>query len=273
MGLSSLFRRFRGTSDEPVVRRNDGHRIRVGGVDMLVCQAQHLGMRRQQQDAFGFSSPDSAPFFAVVADGMGGMRDGAEASRLAVRLFLGAVEAGRPMRDAVTEANAAVYERGVAAGEPESTGTTLAAVRIEAASFHWISVGDSQIYRFRGGELALVNEEHSYQADLLDRVIDGRLDLQSAVHDPQKDALTSFIGRERLTLLDESLTPVPLAAGDVLLICSDGLYRALGIGEIRAVLASVDENPAEALLRLAMGKNLSHQDNTTIITLSIESLS
>lgn len=280
MGLSSLFRRLRGSrdpgpaaDDEPQVRRNEGHRIAIGGTTMMVCQAQHLGMRRQQQDSFGFSSPDSQPFTAIVADGMGGMRNGAEASRMTVRLFLDAVSTGRSMADAAREANQAVYAMGVEAGEPESTGSTLAAVTIAEGGLSWVAVGDSQIYRFRNGELALVNEEHSYSADLLDLVLDGRLNLDQVRQDPQKDALTSFIGRETLTLIDECRMPVPLAAGDVVLICSDGLYRVVGTDEIREVLASGADNPAEVLLRRAIARNHPHQDNITILTLSIESLS
>lgn len=279
MGLSSLFRWFWGGTDaaivvdEPQIRRNEGHRLTVGGATIVVCQAQHLGMRRQQQDAFGFSEPAASPFVAVVADGMGGMRNGAEASRLALREFLTAMAEGRDPVASVRRANEAVYHLGVEAGDPEGTGSTLAAVWLMDGAFGWICVGDSQIYRFRNGELALVNEEHSWFADLLDRVADGSMTLDQARSDPQKDALTSFIGREELHRIDRSRSPVPVAPGDRIMICSDGLYRVVGEEEIRGILSVDDDNPADRLLRLAMSKQHPHQDNTTVITLSIENLS
>lgn len=156
------------------------------------------------------------------------------------------------------------------AGEAESTGTTLAAVLLTEARMGWISVGDSRIYLARGGELSTVNTEHSYLLDLYDDVIRGELDLATARQDPQKDALTSFVGLERLTRIDQSAPRFPLLEGDRILICSDGLYRALSDAEILAGLTSDSANPADDLVKQAMAKNLPHQDNTTVITLSID---
>lgn len=257
-------------SDEPVIRRNDGIVLEAGGMSITVGQAQHLGMRRQQQDAFALSDVASTPFVAALADGMGGMRNGAEASRIALREFLGAMAAGDLPTDALRTANAAVYQIGVDAGDAEGTGTTLAAVLLADARMGWISVGDSQIYLARGGELSTVNAEHSYLLDLYHDVIRGELDLATARQDPQKDALTSFVGLESLTRIDQSAPRFPLLEGDRIMICSDGLYRALSDAEILAVLTSDSANPADELVKQAMAKNHPYQDNTTVITLSID---
>jgi protein phosphatase len=275
MGLISWWRRTRpdpedSVSDEPVIRRNEGISLQAGGMELTVGQAQHLGMRRQQQDAFALSEASATPFVAALADGMGGMRNGAEASRTALREFLAAMAAGETPADALRIANTAVYQIGVDAGEAESTGTTLAAVLLADARMGWISVGDSQIYLSRGGELSTINAEHSYLLDLYQDVIRGELDLATARLDPQKDALTSFVGLESLTRIDQSPPRFPMLEGDRIMICSDGLYRALSEAEILAVLSSDSANPADDLVKQAMAKNFPHQDNTTVITLSID---
>jgi protein phosphatase len=275
MGLRSWWRRAQSTvdepvADEPVIRKNDGISIEAGGMSITVGQAQHLGMRRQQQDAFGLSDPEASPFIAVIADGMGGMKNGAEASRTAIREFLGAMGAGQAPVDALQLANAAVYQIGVDAGEAEGTGTTLAAVFLADARMGWISVGDSQIYLARDGELSTVNAEHSYLLDLYVDVIREEMDLAKARLDPQKDALTSFVGLESLIKIDQSPPSFPLRTGDRIMICSDGLYRALDDNDILSILTSDRSNPADDLVKQAMAKNHPYQDNTTVITLSID---
>src|SRR6516225_11406414 len=101
--------------------------------------AQHIGARQQQQDAFGFSDPSDKAFVAhggflgVVADGMGGLTQGSEASSTAVRSFLQAYKlktAKESVAEALTrsllEANRAVLRVAENASLGE-VGTTLAA--------------------------------------------------------------------------------------------------------------------------------------------------
>lgn len=253
-----------GSSDEPVRKTNDAHSLQVDQMMIRLGQAQHLGMRRQQQDAFWMSDPATSPFIAVIADGMGGMKNGAEASKLAILAFMESLD--------VNAANRAVYELGKESGAEEGTGTTLLAVMFEDRSMNWICVGDSQIYLLRNGELSKVNVEHSYVLDLYQDVIRGQTDLSDARRHPEKDALTSFLGLKDLTRIDRSRTPFPLKQADVILMCSDGLYRSLSDSEMIDILSGDSPNPAEELVRRAMAKNHPYQDNTTVITLQIDQL-
>ncbi len=253
-----------GSSDEPVRKANDAHQLDIGGMSVRLGQAQHLGMRRQQQDSFAMSDPAKSPFIAVIADGMGGMKNGAEASKLAIREFMSSLD--------VEAANRAVFQLGKESGEEEGTGTTLIAVFLEDRSMRWVSVGDSQIYLLRNKELSKVNTEHSYVLDLYQDVIRGQTDLSDARQHPEKDALTSFIGLKDLTRIDQSRIAFPLKQHDVILMCSDGLYRSLSNSEMIDILSSDTSNPADELVKRAMAKNQPYQDNTTVITLSITSI-
>ncbi len=96
--------------------------------------AQHIGARASQQDAFGFSDPANEAFVrhggfcAVLCDGMGGMSHGDAASRLAVRTFL-AEYGGKAETESIPDAmlrslrsaNAAVYAEASAAGAARSS--------------------------------------------------------------------------------------------------------------------------------------------------------
>lgn len=256
--------------DEPVVVKNEGIPVTAGGVSMTIGQAQHLGMRRQQQDAFGLSDPAASPFIAVLADGMGGMKNGAVASKTAIREFLASTTSGLSATQAAHHANSVVYQSGVDSGEAEGTGTTLAAVLISNGEMHWISVGDSQIYLLRNGELSKVNTEHSYLLELYQDVIRQQTDLSEARAHSQRDALTSFIGLQKLTQIDHSIHGFPLKSDDIIMVCSDGLYRALNDTELRSILSASHPNPADELVKRAMAKNHPYQDNTTVITLQID---
>src|SRR5271154_3661002 len=120
--------------------------------------AQNIGARPQQQDAFGFSDPSDRAFvthggfLGVVADGVGGLTHGSEASQSAVRAFLQAYRLkspAEPIREALARslraANTAVL-RVASAPSAEGAGTTLIAAVLHGQSLYWISAGDSRIY-------------------------------------------------------------------------------------------------------------------------------
>ncbi len=140
--------------------------------------AQHIGAREQQQDAFGFSDPEESAFVAhggflgLVADGVGGLTQGAEASQAAVRTFLQAYRSKTAAESipnallrSLREANTAVLR---VAREPsaEGAGTTLAAAVLHEHSLYWISAGDSRIYLLHGGKLTRVTTDHTYARQL-----------------------------------------------------------------------------------------------------------
>lgn len=241
--------------------------------------AQWIGRRAEQQDSFGFAGftqdwhRGAGGVLVVLADGMGGMDAGGEASRLAVRTMMAAYgrrEPGETIPDALSralaETNRVVYEfacRGAGAG---NTGTTLVAAAVQGGQCYWIAAGDSRLYLYRGadGSITQCTQDHNRRADLLLEVAQGRLSRAQAESDPDGAALTSFVGMAEVARLDSNVRPLPLAPGDRLLLASDGVHGVLGPAEIAAALARDAQGGADALIAAVKAKRRGNQDNATV---------
>jgi protein phosphatase len=245
--------------------------------------AQHIGARREQQDDFGFSDLNDRGFvshggiLAVIADGMGGLAMGRDASRVAKQTMLREYEAKLPeesvpaaLSRALEAANAAVYELSRQAGQEGEVGTTLAAAVVKDQELHWISAGDSRIYLHREGRLYQLTTDHDYGRELDLRAQAGQVSWEEARANPQRPALTSYLGLARLPEVDYSRKPVPLQAGDHVLLCSDGLYGSLSEDEMAAVLEGDPQDAATWLVEGALAKGKSSQDNITVAILACE---
>jgi protein phosphatase len=247
-------------------------------MQLIPGNAQWIGRREEQQDAFGFSGFEQGVarthggVLVVLADGMGGMSDGGAASRLAVQRMMAAYAEKRPvesvaeaLRRALTEANRAVWElacRGAGAGK---VGTTLVAAVVEDGQLQWVSAGDSRLYLYHGadGSLTQCTQDHNRLADLLEQVAEGRLSREAAESDPDGEALTSFVGMAEVPKVDASTQPVALAPDDCVLLCSDGIHGVLTAAEIAAALSRGAQAGAAALIAKVQAKGLERQDNAT----------
>lgn len=252
-------------------------------MQILPSCAQHIGKREQQQDAFIFSDLDNAALvnskgaLAVVADGMGGMAMGQEASNLASRVMLKIYneqsETTSPIERlhlGTTTANHDVFQMAAQAGLAHQVGTTLIAVIIQNGALYWISVGDSRIYLLRNGELAPLNHEHTYARKLNQEVLKGKLKRAQTLFHPERQALTSFIGLTELTEIDANIKPFPLQAGDQVLLCSDGLHGTLSDEEITNIILNHGNDSADALVQATLDRGAPHQDNVTAVLLSYQ---
>lgn len=251
---------------------------------MIVCPGnwQHIGARSSQQDAFGFSDKDDRAFvdhggvLAVVADGMGGMANGGEASHLAVRVFLQAYMA-KPIGEtipatlfqALEEANRAVIDFSHQAGE-ENVGTTMVAAVVHGDVLHWVSVGDSRLYLWRDEQLTQLSEDHVYANDLDREAANGSISMEEAESHPERQSLTSYLGLMPLDLIDCNPKPFTLFAGDRLVLCSDGLYAALEESNIASLFELEAQQTAEDLVALVLAKDRPGQDNLTVAILACE---
>ena len=245
--------------------------------------AQALGSREEQQDSFGFSDFGATDFvahagiLAVLADGMGGMQGGAEASRIAVSTFLSEYTKKEPdesipdaLRRALSNSNESVCEAADAMGLGSEMGTTLVAAVVCEDHLYWVSSGDSRLYIQRRGKLKQLTHDHDYGAQLDELHRQGKIGEEERASHSDRDALTSFLGLPELTLIDQHPRPVKLHHGDRLMLCSDGLYRSLSSEEIAARLGASPQEAAEALVEGAIAKDLPHQDNTTVMVVGCE---
>lgn len=248
---------------------------------IVAGNAQHIGARQEQQDSFGFSDPSNEAFVAhggflgVVADGMGGLSHGSEASHAAVPAFLSAYESkapGESIPDALARsliaANRAVVNLADHFGSRNGTGTTLAAAVLHGDSLYWVSAGDSRVYLCHGSILTRITSDHVYARQLNEQVAKGKISRSEAEGNAERAALTSFLGD--LKEVDRSLRPFVVRPGDHIFICSDGLYRALSEAEITEAFRGDPQTACDTLVEQAVAKQRNHQDNLTIIALSTE---
>jgi PPM family protein phosphatase len=260
------------------------HFIGTNGLIYAPGNAQAVGKREDQQDSFGFSDPRDASFMAhggmlaIVADGMGGMAHGAEASQLAVHAFLQQY-AGKQIGEAITQvlgraveaADRSVFEFASSVGLARDVGSTLVAAAFTPSGLYWMSVGDSALYLCRDGGLTQLNHPHTLGARLAELVKRGAMSPEEAAIDPDRDALTSYIGAGGIAEIDSPSEGVAVAPGDTVILCSDGLYRALSHEEISRIAAGAADaqEAADTLIASALARDLPHQDNVTVLCVRV----
>lgn len=241
-------------------------------IEWRAATAQHIGGRAAQEDDCAVHAGDGA-LLCILADGMGGHAAGAMAAKLSVRNFLRvARDGGSPRANTFIEAlNAANDSIARYVGEhPESRGmgATLVGVDIEDETLRWISVGDSALYHLSAGGFQRVNADHSMAGRLAFAVQNGEMSPEEARNSPSRHLLLSAVTGDHISKIDVNLRGRPVAAGDVVIIASDGLdtLEPAEIADIagRDPLASA-ETICRSLIDAVIGRGLAGQDNTTVI--------
>jgi len=246
------------------------------------ANAQHVGTRDSQQDAFGFSNFSNLEFakhggyMAVLADGMGGGENGVWASSQAVRAFIHAYQAKTPMESSsealsrsVSVANGVVYNEAKRLRLLDRMGTTLVAAVVKEQELHWVSVGDSRVYLFEAGCLRCLSTDHNFSEVLKKQVANGEISQKEAQSHPLRNALTSYLGRPEPLQIDASREPLRILSGSWVLLCSDGLSGVLSLFDIENNLRGNPQRACDRLVREALKKGVGNQDNTTVAVLYI----
>lgn len=207
----------------------------------------------------------------AVADGMGGLGQGEQASRLAIDVLQRAFTTdptAAGLVEAVAQANTELQRNAAAEAGDQVWGTTLAAVarvgKVDDDRLVIVNVGDSRVYLFRDGVLELLSADHSRVADL---VRAGEITAAEASDHPERHVLTSAIGvTERVVPSVNHIRPSP---GDRLLLCSDGLFNEVSEAVISAALGS-GQPPRQVADRLvAQAKENGGSDNVTVVVADV----
>jgi protein phosphatase len=215
--------------------------------------------RRRNEDAYVVSPP----LFAV-ADGMGGAQAGELASRIAVEAM--GEETATPGEERVLtlirEANRRVFDRSSQDASASGMGTTMTAALVGDDGQVTIGhVGDSRAYLLREGRLEQLTEDHSLVAEL---VRTGKLSAEEAERHPQRSVITRALGTD--SEVDVDTFTVDAQAGDLFLLCSDGLTSMLDDEEILRTVEDAGgdlESAAQSLIRKA--NRGGGEDNITVV--------
>jgi len=193
------------------------------------------------------SGPEPAGLF-VVADGMGGHANGQEASHIAIQTISDVVipplmrngSDGDTFRDLLKDgthrANLAIYQRNRKLEDPVAgmMGTTVTAALVVGTTAHVVNVGDSRTYLYRPGEgLKRVTRDHSQVALLVES---GKITDDEVYTHPSRNLIYRCLGEH--ASLDIDAFTVSLQAGDILMLCSDGLWEMVRDADITGILAS-----------------------------------
>jgi PPM family protein phosphatase len=226
--------------------------------------ASDLGRQRQGNEDNYFVR---APLF-VVADGMGGAQAGEVASEMAVESFDDGLPDGAPadgLVHVIEEANRRIHERSRAEAQRAGMGTTVTAAYVGEREVTIAHVGDSRAYVLRDGELERLTRDHSLVGELVAR---GKLTEEQAETHPQRSVITRALGPEPDVQVDVQVYQA--RAGDVFMVCSDGLTSMVPESRVRDILqdgGSLDEAGRDLI---AAANDAGGRDNITVILFRLE---
>ncbi|HEY9791321.1 MAG TPA: protein phosphatase 2C domain-containing protein [Candidatus Obscuribacterales bacterium] len=226
-------------------------------------------LREDNQDNYYVSADQR---IVVIADGMGGERGGALASKLAVEAVEEFFWQNIPdtnneeavqewLMEAVSRANQSVYKTRLTNPQVARLGTTIViAAQSDTGLVHIAHLGDSRAYRVTANDIAVLTQDHSVGFEL---VLRGQLTLEQYETSPFRNYLTRCVGHEDQVVIDQS--PAQVEAGDWLLLCTDGLTGVVREDKIASIVRRA-ENPqaaCEELVKQTLAGGA--PDNVTVI--------
>lgn len=228
--------------------------------------ASDIGGRSEQQDRIDtLSSENGDSHLVIVADGMGGHRDGALAAQKVIetareRFNAGSLPDPRAfLEELCLESHKAIIDLG--ADEQRSPGSTCVLLYLNGPEAYWAHVGDSRMYHFRDGELLNRTRDHSV-AQLM--VAQGRMD--------EADVDSSALQNQLYMRLGGSNTPEPelgaslVEDSEFFMLCSDGFWARVSLEEVVEYVREhpLDTDVAGHLVEMARERGGSDGDNISL---------
>lgn len=212
----------------------------------------------------------------IVADGMGGHQAGEIASREAVvslstclrknfQILESSLENARTViHKAICDVNTHVFKMGRSNADLKGMGTTICLLYIHNEGIVFAHVGDSRIYRQRNGSLKLLTKDHSLLRELVDL---GQIKEEESTEFHYKNIITRAIGTEPTVL--PTIEIEDFQAGDIFILCSDGLSDLLKTSEIEKVLNQEQSLSIAAEELISLSKKKGGHDNITLLLVKI----
>lgn len=235
-----------------------------------------VGLVRSENQDFGtYTTPREESHshpggrLLVVADGMGGHRGGATASRLAGETvkaqYLGSetYDISQALHEALARANARIFSEAQANPDLRGMGTTTSALVVKNNQAWFAHVGDSRIYVVRGDDIRQITEDHSLVASM---VREGLLTAKEAETHPRRNVLQRSMGVGEDVDIDVN-GPFDVQKDDVFILCSDGLHGLVKEQEMKEIAALPIDQAATEYLKRALARGA--PDNVTVIVAKI----
>ena len=237
-----------------------------------VYQESHIGGRKVNQDRMGYSFTRDA-LLLVLADGMGGHLRGEMAAAIMMQTMSALFQKHatpyvkkpeRFLEDAFLAAHHEIHRYRAENNLPETPRTTVVACLIQHNTAIWAHCGDSRLYWMRRGQVLGRTRDHSHIEHLIAQGL--AKPSERATH-PDRNKLYNCIGASSLPNVDVG-RQASLQAGDVLLLCSDGLWSMLPDEEIAHRLATQTiVRAVPELIEMATAIAGATSDNTTALAI------
>lgn len=259
-------------SEQSTSRSVPGNRLVINAV----LRTDVGKVRSENQDFGTFTTPTDergarpGGRLLIVADGMGGHRGGATASRLAAETvkaqYLGNEGHDVPaaLREALSRANARIFSEAQTNPDLRGMGTTTSVLAVLGDQAWLAHVGDSRIYMVRGDSIQQLTDDHSLVATM---VREGLLTSQEAETHPRRNVLQRSMGVAEEVDVDVR-GPIQLQADDVFILCSDGLHGLVKEPELMEIARQPIEEAADEYLKRALERGA--PDNVTVIVARVE---
>jgi protein phosphatase len=239
--------------------------------DLRCAAGTDVGMRRDEnQDSFGvIRKPTVHAYF--IADGMGGVHGGATASRLAIATLEQTIPARAKdlsmplLREIVQQINTLIFDAGGKDPSLAGMGTTLVGVVFTPETSFCVNVGDSRFYRVRNDSIVQLSEDHTLVREL---VRSGAIKPEEAETHPVSHMLTRSLGPLERVEADCFSLDDQVKEGDVLILCSDGLYNFLSDSEILGVVRQNSIDDANQIL-INLANQRGGADIITVLVVSV----
>jgi protein phosphatase len=243
-----------------------------------VYQESHIGGRKNNQDRMGYSFTRDA-LLLLLADGMGGHIQGEMAATIALQT-IGALfqqnakpyvkKPERFLEDSFFAAHREIHRYRAVNNLPETPRTTIVGCLIQHNSAYWAHCGDSRLYWMRQGHILARTRDHSRIETL---IAQGKVDPAERDSHPERNKLFNCLGAPSMPIVELSRR-ASLQPGDVILLCSDGLWSVLPDHVMAQTLQhNTVMRAVPDLLSTAVGIAGKTGDNVTALAVSWEGTS
>lgn len=227
--------------------------------------ASDIGKVRKKNEDSYFVDPDNEIW--IVADGVGGNKNGEIASQLAAQTIDRRIRQGASVQEAIMEAHKVILKAGEDNPSFQGMATTVVVCKIHNSAWEISWVGDSRAYLWNGEYLQRLTTDHSYAQHLID---EEEITEDEADQHPMRHVLMHALGSGEIELLRIDTVSGSLAEGDQVLMCTDGLCGLVPDSTLEDVLEqklSVKKS-LDDMLQLAL--DAGGTDNITAILMSYQ---